>query len=189
MGDINVDLRRVGGDRAEDIALTMNLLGLQNLDDFFHCSRGRWTYSQLREGRYVRSVTDCILTKNPERFVRWAVKIPRYNSDHRALIAEIPVDWRQHFWYRWSRSTFPITLAHPLTKIDQMYENLRMFKHHPPQTVEDQRTRSWIAFDTWSLIDQRAALRRLVTFSCNPPKRLRTAWMQDVDIANIDIQF
>jgi hypothetical protein len=42
-----------------------------------------------REGHYVRSKTDYILAQELSDFRRWAIKIPRVNTDHRAIIAEM----------------------------------------------------------------------------------------------------
>lgn len=63
LGDLNVDSwKAVMDDCSENIAAAMALHGLIDLADSFTNNRGRWTWSQWRLGRYVRSVTDCVLT-------------------------------------------------------------------------------------------------------------------------------
>ena len=89
LGDINVDLQQIEDDRLEDIATALTLVGLQDVGNHFPHPRGRWTWSQWRQDHYIHSVTDCILAESPNDFSRWAIKIPRYDSDHRAIIAEL----------------------------------------------------------------------------------------------------
>ena len=43
----------------------------------------------IREGCYICSKTDYIMAQEILDFKRWAIKIPRFNMDHRAIIAEI----------------------------------------------------------------------------------------------------
>ena len=168
LGDINVDLHQVDDDRSEDIATALTLVGLQDLSDHFLHPRGRWTWSQWRQNRYIRTVTDCILVESPKEFSRWAVKIPRYDSDHRALIAELQLNHaHMHSRYLRQRRRFPVVLSRPLSYADQLLEDLKV--HRKPPDPQRQRDRSWISFQTWQVIDRRVSLRRLALFSSHPP--------------------
>jgi endonuclease/exonuclease/phosphatase (EEP) superfamily protein YafD len=117
LGDLNINLLRPTDDRSEDIATALTLLGLLDLSESFPNTRGRWTWSQVRGGRYLRSVTDYILTDIPDAFSRWAVKCPRgYSSDHRALIAELGLArTTSHCRYLRHRRRLPVRLARPLS--------------------------------------------------------------------------
>ena len=110
-----------------------------DVSDYFPHTRGRWTWSQMRMGRYVRSVTDCILAENPEHFRRWTIKDPRYFSDHRALIAEITLtSVASHRHYLRRRRRFPVVLPRPLSKADQAFDDLHQFcRHSPAQALGD----------------------------------------------------
>jgi len=89
LGDLNLDFRALHNDRDHDIADALSLLDLQDVSNFFPHPRGRWTWSQSREGRYIRSVTDYCLSSLPYQFTHWAIKYPRYCSDHRGIIAHL----------------------------------------------------------------------------------------------------
>ena len=58
-------------------------------------------------------------------------------------------------------------LPHPLQRIDQLFDNLCNFKMQQP-TQEEQRDQSWIAADTWHVIDRRAHLRQRQVFDNAP---------------------
>lgn len=188
LGDINVDLRQVDDDRSEDIATALTLVGLQDVSDHFTHPRGRWTWSQRRQNRYVRTVTDCILAESPEEFSRWAVKIPRYDSDHRALIAELQLHHaHMHSRYVRQRRHFPVVLSRPLTYADQLLEDLKV--HRKTLDPQRQRDHSWISFQTWQVIDRRVSLRRLVLFSSRPPfcgEKRSWSFANEQDISCLD---
>ena len=161
-GDINVDLQRVVSDRDCHIATELHLLGLVDVADGFCHPRGRWTWSQQRGHRYIRSTTDCVLTTQRRFFKKWAIKWPRYYSDHRAILTEL---WlapaKLHRSYVRSRTCLPKPIR-PLQQIDQWFDNLAQEVKKP--APKDIRERSWIAKDTWHLIDKRAQMYRRHSF-------------------------
>ena len=166
LGDINVDLAAPDlDDRAEDIVTALALLGLLDVSAAFRHPKGRWTWSQWREGCLLRSTTDWILAEQPQDFVRWALKCPRgYHSDHRLLLAELALaPEKTHRRYLRSRRQFPVWIPRPLTRVDQVFMDL--LEYQRPPNPKKQRDRSWIASDTWRLIDRRAEIRRLHLFS------------------------
>jgi exonuclease III len=164
LGDINVDLHRLKNHRSEDIATALEQHGLQDVGNFFLHPRGRWTFSQFRENRRIQSVTDCILSDYPEIFRRWTIKIPRFDTDHRAILVEIELTLTSHHrHYIQSRTNCPVlNLPRPLNQMDQLFNDLLSFKQSP--SPKSQRDRSWIAADTWRLIDQRNDINRRLNF-------------------------
>ena len=67
-GDLNCNLDCPRGNRGHDISSAITLLNLSDVAAHFPHPRGRWTWSQWREGRYIRSVTDYILAQHPLEF-------------------------------------------------------------------------------------------------------------------------
>jgi hypothetical protein len=168
LGDINVDLQALDlDDRAEDIVTALELLGLKDVSSGFRHPKGRWTWSQRRQDRILRSTTDWILAEHPSNFTRWALKIPRgYHSDHRLLLAELSLaPAESHRKYIRSRRHFPAWIPRPLTRVDQEFIDLLDYRQLPDPCAA--RDRSWISSDTWRFIDRRAELRRKHLFS-NP---------------------
>jgi len=181
-GDLNCNLDFPQGGRGHDISSAMSLMNLSDVAKHFPHPRGRWTWSQWRQGRYIRSTTDYILAERPLEFRRWAIKIPRYNSDHRAIVAELTVcSRREHRRYSQQRE-YPISFSHPLRRIDQMFEDLCKFCE-PPEP-HDHRDNSWISQEAWALIDKRASMVRKHRFNHHveddEPVAKRTR-SQDVD--------
>jgi hypothetical protein len=159
-GDLNCNLACPHGSRGHDISFALSLLNLSNVAHHFPHPRGQWTWSQWREGRYIRSTTDYVLAQQPLEFTRWAIKTPRYNSDHRAIVVELTVNSRrQHLRYANSRRQFPIHPIRPLCRIDQKFEDLCTYCEQ--SNPVDHRDRSWIHQETWALIEQRANLARI----------------------------
>ena len=82
-------------------------------------------------------------------FQHWAIKIPRFDSNHRAILVELDSDPLSHHWryiIDCKQSTTGICLPQPLGHVDQLFKNLMEFKKL--QTVEMSRDHSWIAQDT-----------------------------------------
>ena len=162
-GDVNVDFRRAAfiDDRSEVITDSLRVLNLSDVANFFPHPRGRWTWSQWREGHYIRSVTDYVLAEHPDDFDRWAIKCPRYaDSDHRLIVVELRASGRRaHFRYLQNRRRWPIILQEPLSKADRLLLELKL--HRLRVEPGGQRDRSWISLKTWRLIDRQLNLRRL----------------------------
>ena len=158
LGDLNINLPRPDDDRSEDISTAMALLGLSDLSNSFPKPKGRWTWSQFRDGRYIHSVTDYILSDMPDAFSRWAVKCPRgYSSDHRALIAELDLARAtSHRRYLRSRRRLPVRLQQPLSLEDTVFVELRNQRHS--SLPKNPRDNSWISDPTWQLIDRKSTL-------------------------------
>jgi hypothetical protein len=109
LGDLNVDLDRPSNSRADEILSMTVLLALEDVGDHYFHPRGRWTWSVPRNGRYVRSKTDYILAQEISDFTRWAIKIPRVHTDHRAIIAEMKLDrFYMHRRYTSCRRHLPV---------------------------------------------------------------------------------
>jgi hypothetical protein len=108
-----------------------------------------------REGHYVRSKTDYILAQELSDFRRWAIKIPRVNTDHRAIIAEMKLGrlyiHRQYTTCQRRLPDFPIQW--PLSENDVRFQHLKEFNNEIPD-LPTARERLWILKRTWDLIDK-----------------------------------
>ena len=157
MGDFNCDLACSSAPRNE-IPSLLSLLHLSDVADHFPHPRGQWTWSQWRSGRYIRSTTDYVLSQDPFAFSRWAIKIPRYHSDHRAIVTELRLTKRARTEHRryWELHNVPFQPTRPLTRMDQTFESLCALCDLPGPSPH--RSSSWISQGTWRLIDARAAL-------------------------------
>ncbi len=96
VGDLNVNLRALRTERDEMIPKQVGAMDLVNMSRHFRQRsgkrlRGRWTWRMRREGRWISSQCDYFLGRETgrRRFRRVSVRMPRYNSDHRALVAVI----------------------------------------------------------------------------------------------------
>ena len=160
MGDLNCNPVSPSNSYGDDISTALSLLGLTDVADHFTHPRGRWTWSQWRSGRYIRSTTDFVYAQLPLDFSRWVIKIPRYNSDHRAIVTELGLSRFARSAHRryLAQRKYPVRSIRPLRRIDQLFENLCGFIPLPPR--QPLRDSSWISEVTWRLIDERAALVR-----------------------------
>ena len=95
-GDFNVNLTtREGGRKAEDIAKTLSIEGLEDMAKHFLPQESRWcrdrrTWGVLQKGREVRYRTDYILETDRRLFRDLAVRDPRHNSDHYMVLGYLP---------------------------------------------------------------------------------------------------
>jgi hypothetical protein len=65
----------------------------------------------------------------PNDFSRWAIKIPRYDSYHRAIIAELQLTHtRLHSRYIRQRRCIPVSISRPLTYADQLFQDLQVHR-------------------------------------------------------------
>ena len=184
LGDLNVDFHTTSispHPRDEEIIMDLSFYDLHDVANSFLHPRGTWTWSQHRQGAFLRSTTDYILTDTPRYFVRWNIKIPRgYHSNHRCVVAEIRLaPQREHFHYLRFRRRCPLVLERPITKADHLFESLNAFRSSPESKT--QRDRSWIAPDTWKVIDRRATLRRAMEFSTVLPRPLTADQFRDYE--------
>jgi exonuclease III len=160
LGDFNVDLDRPRDVRDDEIVSQVVLLALEDVGDYFSHPRGRWTWSQKRNERYYRSRTDYIMAQEIGDFQRWAIKIPRIHTDHRAIIAELRLGtFHAHRSYTSCRRSLPpFPYQQPVSQNDIRFEHLKQQKDFvDPKTARD---RSWISKTTWTLIDKRVRAAR-----------------------------
>ena len=155
LGDLNVDLDRPKDFRGDEILSQVILMALEDVGDHYAHPRGRWTWSQYRTGRYIRSKTCYILAQELADFKRWAIKIPRIDTDHRAIIAEMHLDrFYMHRRYTCCRRHLPdFPFQRPLSENDDRFQHLKEEKELPDP--RKQRDRSWISKRTWTLIDKK----------------------------------
>ena len=117
LGDLNCNLHHPRDDRAHDISDAISLLNVSDVANHFTHPRGRWTWSHRQRGRFSKSITDYVLAQYPLTFTRWAIKTPRFSSDHRAIVAELPVQSKQRHRLYLRQRAYPIQ-EHNSTIID-----------------------------------------------------------------------
>lgn len=88
-------------------------------------------------------------------FRRWAIKIPRFDTDHRAIVTEITLGKLYiHHDYVNCRCALPrFPFQQPFSENDVRFQYLKENKYVPDP--KKQRDRSWISMTTWNLIDKR----------------------------------
>ena len=170
-GDLNMDTRNpsgtstVGLERRLETAALISTWGLVSLSDCFRSPSRRigrrWTWSQEREGRMIHSRCDHILTDKGQHCVNCQLKIPRFESDHLAVLAVFrlgPV--QSHRRYVKQRTHYPIKQAPPRERnaADILLSELQEAAAEPER--DSHRSRSWITKATWQLIDRKASARR-----------------------------
>jgi hypothetical protein len=96
VGNLNLDLRAPRTEREETIAEQVNAMDLVNMSRHFcqHSGKrlwGRWTWRMRRRGSWISSQCEYFLGRETDRrrFRRMSVRMPRYYSDHQALVAVI----------------------------------------------------------------------------------------------------
>jgi hypothetical protein len=129
VGDLNVNLHAPRTKREETIAEQVDAMDLVDMSRHFRQRsgkrlRGRWTWRMRREGRCTSSQCDYFLGRETvrRRFRRVSVRMPRYHSDHRALVAVIYAE-RGGELKRYRRRTqrFPLSLPRgPRTQLDEL---------------------------------------------------------------------
>jgi hypothetical protein len=116
-----------------------------------------------REGRWISSQCDYFLGRETDRrrFQRVSVQMPRYYSDHRALVAVIYAEGggEELKWYQRRMQQFPLSLPRgPMSQLDAAYEELKQDVVHPPP--RERPANIWITDETWKIVDTRTLLRR-----------------------------
>jgi len=168
VGDLNADINNMDDERCITIATAALQLG--TTDVFHHFpqkNKRRFTRHKLmRNGTHQRTRCDYALVDAdvPVQSLRLIIP-PRFHSDHWAIKLEIrSSSAKVHNRYIHNRTQLPRIPALP----DEGGPN-KLFKellglHNCPQPNIYPPRDTWIATDTWALIDQRtSALNRLAT--------------------------
>jgi len=161
LGDLNVDLDHPQSPRDLGIAASLSSLGVFDLSTHFYRRAHRWTWSQTRNGHRLRSLCDYILGSSRSDFRNVQFKtVPNFDSDHRLVRGDLVLPHaKQHSTYVKLRRRFPFRVPTNSTRLsDRKLAFLRSKRVRPDPT--DFRTTSWIAADTWHLIDLRARGKR-----------------------------
>jgi hypothetical protein len=171
LGDLNVDLDRLGDDTGDGMdrrvqtAALVDSFGLSSLRNHFRQRQrhlGRfWTWCQVRQGVTHGAICDHILTDKRSDFTNCQIRIPRFDTDHFMLKCRMTLaSERSHRRYVGSRKAFPIPKQKPddMSRADailaELSENAQQSRSH------DGRQSSWISSETRKLIDQKAEARR-----------------------------
>jgi exonuclease III len=151
VGDLNLNLQAPRTEREETIAKQVDAMNLVNMSRHF-CQRsgnrlrGRWTWWMRREGRWISSQCDYFLGRetNRRRFWRVSVRMPRYHSNHHALVAVIYAEGGEELKrYHRRMQRFPLSLPRgPRTQLDAGYEELLQHVVYPPP--RERSANKWI---------------------------------------------
>jgi exonuclease III len=163
LGDFNVDLKNMiaSNDRQAETAALIATMGVEDLNQRFVQRKGvgDWTWFQKREGRYIYSRCDYILTSEPDDFLSFRIKNPRYESDHRMLVSILRTDsTKQHRRYVKRRTKLPKFRNEGKNRADVLLEELEELIEKPRHA--EPRFKSWISEASWKLIDSKAEARR-----------------------------
>jgi hypothetical protein len=168
LGDLNIDLKlgsydryKENADRLHETAHLLNKSKLHNLGIHYkqRMGIGDWTWHMDKTGTHYFSRTDYILTRDITDFTFLKIKQPRFDSDHRMVLAGLNVDnkYREKI-YITRRARLDIKIK-DATRVDTILEELKDEVPKRNRKVED-RKQSWISLETWKLIDQKVSARR-----------------------------
>jgi len=180
LGDLNVDLEHpdTGGERSTEIATELESSGFINmLGKFSQGSRyrERHTWSQKRNGRWIRSRCDYILATDMSAFRRVQVKDPcLYVTDHFMVRAQLQLSGTHHHQtIDKARKKFPLSqsIIGPVSVADNLFQEAQAYI--PKPTRADFRARKeWVSPSTWALVDRRAGLRKQPNYYQQQDRRL-----------------
>jgi hypothetical protein len=104
------------------------LYDFQDVGDHFKHPHGWWTWSrQCQGGSCLRSQTDYVMAQNVSHFRHWVIKIPRFDTDHHASMAEITFGKLYiHCNYLDSQCSLPrFPFQRPFSKNDTHFQHLK----------------------------------------------------------------
>jgi len=104
------------------------------------------------------SIWDTIMTDYCQYCVKCQLKTPRFESDHRAVVATLRLGSVKHH-RRWSNYPIRPVEFPDGNRADTLLSDLQ--EAVTPPTREESRISSWISDATWHLIDQKSLARRL----------------------------
>ena len=157
-------MNKTGATRRVETAALMDSMGLKSMRDQF--KQGQkfkwkfWTWHSTRNGVHIGSICDNIMTDQRRIFKNCQIKIPRFNTDHYALMGVITTDTeRSHRRYVQRRQTYPIKKlkVEAMNQADSILDELE--KAASKKEKSNTRISSWITMPTWKLIDQRVSYR------------------------------
>jgi hypothetical protein len=171
LGDFNINFQNPQTEQEEIIADFLDKINVVDTSRKFIQRKGRrqgpgarWTWQQLRGGRWYHSQPDYVMAREVDTKAFWSVgfRQPRFHdSDHRAVVANIMRGRKGRLKkYRRSRQKFPLQLA-PLGEQDEVTRLFGRLKEECKETnPKKQPWNDWISEETWRLIAHRAMLRR-----------------------------
>ena len=161
LGDLNVDLDNPHSPRDLAISASLATLGIFDFSTSFYRRVHRWTWCQRRDGVVIHSLCDYILgtSRTDWRNIQYKT-VPYYDSDHRLVRGDLLLPSAHcHHHYVKLRKRYPFRLPSRSTRLcDKKLSFLR--KHRDRPSPAQFRSDSWIAPDTWVLIDRRAHAKR-----------------------------
>jgi exonuclease III len=101
MGDVNMDMQNPAGNNAAgegrrlETEALLSTWGMHSMADHFRQRTRRigrrWTWQRILEGVMNCSVCDLISTDRRQYFTNCQIKIPRYDTDHKIVLATLRV--------------------------------------------------------------------------------------------------
>ena len=168
LGDLNMDLEDPRDDRAYSIAADMASFGFEDMLAHFRQRRGfrhGKTWMQHRNNEVLRSRCDYILGTDRRLFNKVCLRDPRlFSSDHLMVLGELwSSELRRNKSYLRGRQRFPLRAPKwgPQTRADALLQALNEAIPKPTR-AERRARREWISEETWRLVDERSALRKVI---------------------------
>jgi exonuclease III len=168
LGDFNIDLKSGNFDSAMENAPRLNetaslisTLQLQDLNNHFQQKKGvgDWTWHAYRNNIHYIHRNDYALVSDIKKFSYYKIKTPRYCSDHRMIVVGLKIDNHQKYIkYMQRRNRLNVQIKNQ-TRTDIVLEELASSVERKQQ-IMDHQYNSWIAIDTWILINKKAEARR-----------------------------
>lgn len=171
LGDLNVDFSSIpeGARRGTGIATAVASLGVEDMARHFQQSRrhrGGYTWKMTRQNEKIYGRCDYIMADDRRYFSSVRIVSPRlYDSDHFAVVGVLSArPQREHRQYITGRKKFPLKVARgERNDADRLLKGIHSGAGDRPPVRE--REQSWISYETWRLVDQRAQGRREGTLS------------------------
>ena len=174
LGDINVDLHGVTNPRMDFLhgtfegqdechastISTLSSLGVEDIGRRFlqrKCT-GIWTWWQVRQGKWIRSICDYILMDPKAKVLSHRIRhVPGCSTDHRMVYVDIPHgNLKIHCKKKWGLQKWPIAQT-VSSELDHTFDMLR--KAIPKHEEEHAHHNDWISPTMWGALHQKAQWR------------------------------
>ena len=131
-GDFNTDLEDTSSNgRGAEIVASLTEAGVEDMTAHFLPRKRLWemerrTWSMVREGKVIRSLTDYLLGTDQSLFKNVAVQDPRHSSDHCMVVGHLRGgSAREHVRYIRGQRRMPLLPPKEPTREDELFGDLR----------------------------------------------------------------
>ena len=166
VGDLNIDLDSPESERDMEIAQLLADFSLRDMHHHFKTGRRRSsTWHQKRKGEIVWSRPDYFLCTDRRTIRKYNIRDPRhYVTDHKLVCGVlISNKLKENKRYLRGRTKFPHRTPKmgPSSMMDSLCKDIETAAKPAPREIRQGPRSSWISDDTWRIVDQKNALRRL----------------------------